>query len=329
MAQAVTPVPDTPLRGGAAPLGVPIDLVEATRRFGSVSALREVSLRIGPSAIFGLVGRNGAGKTTLLRILLGLLPVSGGTVRVGSWDPRYRGTEIRRHTSVLLNPPGLYDRLTAYENLEFVARAWHMSRTLSHERIRAVLDLWNLWERRDDRVVQWSEGMRQQLALAKALLYPSPLVLLDEPTTGLDPEARHHAALILQKHWEQFHPTMVVTSHDLPLIEDFCDTVGILDHGQLRAFGTPTQLRQQTEEVAPTIQATHVSPEILQELAQESRVRAIIEQKDCVKIVAGTPEAVDALLMTVIGAGGHIVEVRTTPSLDDSVRRLLEEPSHD
>ncbi len=306
------------------PKGLPLALEDVTCAFGSVVALDHITCQIPAGTIWGLVGPNGAGKSTLLRGLVGLITPTAGSIHVGEWHAFHQSLMVRQHCSALLTPPGLYDFLSAQEHLELVGRIWHMSRRDMASRIQHALEPWGLWPRRFERVAHWSEGMRQQLALAKALFYPTPLLLLDEPTTHLDPEARHQAYNILLNHWNIYHPTILVTSHDLPLIEEFCQIVGILNQGKLLAVAAPDTLRDAGYKQAVTIRASHWTATIQEHLIATHPAAQIVQDQDSVHITIPHRDAVEDLLQLILHDGGRIVEVNTVPSLDETVRHILE-----
>ncbi len=300
------------------PPAIKLDAVTCT--FGTVAALDRVTCQIAPSAIFGLVGPNGAGKSTWLRVLLGLIRPSSGRIIIGPWDPCENPRVVRQQCSALLSPIGLYDNLTAQEHLELVGRIWRMRKIGIARRMQAVLEPWGLWPRRSERVAQWSQGMRQQLALAKALFIPTPLLLLDEPTTHLDPDARHHAIQLLIDHWTRYQPTMIVTSHDLPLIEELCHIVGILQGGHLVAVDDPHRLPHARD--AATVRIHQYSEDLLELLGTIDGVTGVARQGDLAQVMVEAP-GLNAVLELVVRQGAHIMNVTTASRLDETVRHML------
>ena len=168
---------------------VAIRTVGLSRRFGAVCALEGLSVDIPSGIIFGFLGPNGSGKTTTIRLLLGLLDPSAGRAEVFGYDTRTHGDAIRERCGALLEHCGLYERLSAEENLELYGRFWRMSRGSRRARVKELLTCFELWERRREIVAGWSRGMKQKLAIARALLHRPSLIFLDEPTAGLDPIA--------------------------------------------------------------------------------------------------------------------------------------------
>jgi ABC-2 type transport system ATP-binding protein len=192
--------------------------------------------------VFALVGPPGAGKTTVLRILLGLVPPTAGTAWVLGRDVRSEGAAIRSQTGALVDSAGLYDRLTAQENLELFARIWRLAPAARSARIRELLVHFGLWERRDELPETWGQGLRQKLTLARTLLHRPRLLLLDEPARNLDPGSASclHAELTALTAHEGV--TVLFTASDLRSAAPFAQVVGILRNGRLLTSGSPKEL---------------------------------------------------------------------------------------
>jgi ABC-2 type transport system ATP-binding protein len=210
-------------------------------RYGERVALDHLTFSVGPGEIFGLLGPNGGGKTTLFRILSTLLAPTGGDVRVFGDSPRERPDAVRRHLGVVFQSPALDDRLTVAENLRHHGHLYGLSGRALAERAAGVLEALSIGPRRDDLVGSLSGGLKRRVEVAKALMPEPRLLLLDEPSTGLDPRARREL-------WDQIAAlraragtTIVLTTH---LMEEAagCDRVGILHEGRLVALGAPADL---------------------------------------------------------------------------------------
>jgi ABC-2 type transport system ATP-binding protein len=212
------------------------------RSFGSVQALDDVSLEIPRGAVFGLLGPNGAGKTTMIRILLGLIDPTSGRAEVLGYDTRSSGAAIRQQTGALLEHCGLYERLSAEDNLELYGRIWRMPRDARRARVRELLDGLRLWERRREPVATWSRGMKQRLAIARALFNRPALVFLDEPTAGLDPIAAKTLREDLARLAASENVTVFVTTHNLAEAARLCTLVGVIRSGHLVAVGSPAEV---------------------------------------------------------------------------------------
>jgi ABC-2 type transport system ATP-binding protein len=214
----------------------------ASKRFGAQQSLDGLELRVESGSVFGFLGPNGAGKTTTLRLMLGLVRADAGQVRVLGLDPREHADAIRARVGVLLEHDGTYNRLSARHNLDYYARIHHLPASERTARIEELLRAFGLWDRRDDAVLTWSKGMRQKLAIARALLHRPKLVLLDEPFSGLDPVAATELRTLIVDLARKDGVTVFLTTHDLAHVERACDRVAVLKAGKVIANGTPSAL---------------------------------------------------------------------------------------
>ncbi len=209
------------------------------KRYGGTLAVAGVDLAVRPREIFGILGPNGAGKTTTLELIEGLRPADGGTIRVAGLDPATQGAAVRRLIGVQLQATALFDYLTAAELVELFAGLYGVD--ASAPRVAALLALVGLAEKRGARADQLSGGQRQRLALALALVNRPVIAFLDEPTTGLDPQARRTL-------WETVRgiraegTTVVLTTHYMEEAQALCDRVAIMDRGRVIACDTPAAL---------------------------------------------------------------------------------------
>lgn len=220
--------------------GPAIELLDASRSFNGRPALHSLNLTIEPGEVFGLLGPNGSGKTTTLRILATLIRPTSGRARVLGFDVVDDAMEIRRRVGVMPEKPSLYDRLTVRDNLAFWADAHGIADPA--RAISEALAFVGLSDRADDRPGQLSKGWRQRVALARAIVHRPPILLLDEPSSGLDPSA----AAAMERMVRELvagGATVLMNSHRLAEAERLCDRVAILRHGHLLELGTPHQLR--------------------------------------------------------------------------------------
>jgi ABC-2 type transport system ATP-binding protein len=210
--------------------------------YGKLRVINDMSLEIPAGVSFGLLGPNGAGKTTLIRLLVGLLKPKSGSIRI-------LGENLTRRTAKLIGYmpqlPSLYSELSVIQNVNFFARVYRMKdKQQRDKRVEEVLKLVDLWERRKDSVMKLSGGMKQRVSLACAIVHNPPLLFLDEPTVGLDPELRY-------TFWEHFAnltkqgTTLIVSSHTMD-DANHCDQLALMRNGAVIAQGTPKELRQAT-----------------------------------------------------------------------------------
>ncbi len=218
-----------------------IETLDLSRAFGNRIAVDKLSLTIPAGSVFGFLGPNGAGKTTTVRMLSALIAPTSGTALVAGYQLGRDNELIRRSIGILTETPGLYDRLSAMENLVFYARLYDVEpRQAAAQAERYLRDL-DLWERRNDRVAGFSKGMRQKLAIARALLHEPPVVFLDEPTSGLDPAAAR-TVLNFVKTLRAEGRTIFLTTHNLPEADELCDLIAVF-RTRLVQVDTPEHLR--------------------------------------------------------------------------------------
>jgi ABC-2 type transport system ATP-binding protein len=222
-----------------------IQIENLTHKYGARTALDQLSLDVYPGEVLGLLGPNGAGKTTTVRLLNGLFQPVTGKMHVLGLDPITQGHQIRRQTGVLTETPALYERLTAYQNLDFFGILAGMGNLERKNRINELLQFFELSERAKERVSTYSKGMKQRLALARALLHHPALLFLDEPTSGLDPEAALQVHQLIASLRKKNGQTVFLATHHLVEAERLCDRLAILNQGKLLAIGTLDELREQ------------------------------------------------------------------------------------
>jgi ABC-2 type transport system ATP-binding protein len=232
---------------GVGPAGVVLQCEHLTRRFDDRVAVDDVSFQIMAGETYGLLGPNGAGKTTTIRMVCGLLRRDGGQVRVGELEMDARALAAKARVGYVPQDIALYPDLTARENLEFIGRLYRLGGRMLRERVDEVLALVDLAERRDDRVEAFSGGMKRRLNIAGGLLHHPALLVLDEPTVGVDPQSRH-AILESVRTLGMGGMAILYTTHYMEEADRVCDRVGIIDRGRLVAEGTRRELVSMLDE---------------------------------------------------------------------------------
>jgi ABC-2 type transport system ATP-binding protein len=212
-----------------------------SRHFGTFAAVEALTLTIPTGSVFGFLGPNGAGKTTTVRMLTGLIAPTAGEALVAGYRLGQDDTAIRRTVGLLTETPGLYDRLSPLDNLRFVGRLYGLRDDLIARQCEHYLRLFGLWERRNEPIGGFSKGMRQKIAIARALLHEPKIIFLDEPTSGLDPEAARIVRDVV-KELRSAGRTIFLTTHNLAEAEDLCDMIGIF-RGRLIRVDTQQSLR--------------------------------------------------------------------------------------
>ncbi len=240
------------------PSGPPlIRLSHVSKQFGSFDAVTEVSFDIAEGESLGIVGPNGAGKTTLIRMLCGLIPVSSGLIEYGGQDVSYselRAKRVKKTSSTLLEfrraigfvpqTTTVDDKLTARENLELQARLYHLNVSDTRAEITRILELVGLTENASRQVEQFSGGMKRRLELARAFFHRPRIIILDEPTLGLDPIAKHEIWDHLHKMQVTEKVTLLITTNTMDEAERLCDNIVIINNGRLVTQGSPQELKQ-------------------------------------------------------------------------------------
>ena len=212
-----------------------------------IRALDGLSFEIAEGEVFGLLGPNGAGKTTTIQVLAGLLIPDSGTARVCGIDPVTHPDEVKRRVGVVAggNPRQLYNKLTARENLRYWGHLYGISGRVLERRIDELLKLFGMTERADDVIEKFSAGMTQRIILARGLIHDPDVLLLDEPTVGLDPKAsREMRSFIKKRLVGESEKTVLLTTHEMHVAEELSDRIAIINHGRVIALDTPEALRK-------------------------------------------------------------------------------------
>ncbi|NDL60160.1 ATP-binding cassette domain-containing protein [Phytoactinopolyspora sp. XMNu-373] len=284
-----------------------------SKKFGSVQALHEVDLRVRSGLVYGVLGPNGAGKTTLLRVVLGLVRPDAGSVTVLGHRPGQPGALA--HIGALIESPAFVPHLSGRANLRVLARA----RGLPDDEVARVLRVMDLQDRADERFHGYSLGMGQRLGVAAALLGNPPLLILDEPTNGLDPQGVASMREFIRRLGED-GTTVLLSSHLLSEVQQICDRVVVINRGRVIADDTVTALRDHS---GTTVLKVWVSPveqagQVLDQHASEAGVTLVEDSDDPYWRLETTPETVPELVNALVKAGIAVYEVRRErPSLED------------
>jgi ABC-2 type transport system ATP-binding protein len=216
------------------------------KTFGELRAVDGVSFHVRPGEVFAFLGPNGAGKTTTIQMLTTLLRPTSGTMSLDGLDPVARPLDARRRFGIVFQDPSLDNELTAYENMHLHGVLYHVPRKVRGERIELLLKLFELWERRDSPVKQFSGGMKRRLEIARGLLHTPRILFLDEPTLGLDPQTRNQLWTHVRHLNETEGVTVFLTTHYMDEADRAAHRIAIIDHGKIVAQGSSAELRQQT-----------------------------------------------------------------------------------
>ncbi len=216
------------------------------KKYADLVAVNDVSFSVDEGEVFGLLGPNGAGKTTAIRLLNCIIKPTSGTALVNGYDILKEEMKVKEITGLLAESPGLYEKLSAYEFLEFMAALYDVPENIAPARIDELLKLFGLEGRRDYLLEGYSRGMKQRILLASALIHDPPILFLDEPTSTLDPRAALMVKNLIKKLSEDAGKTIFISSHILPVVEELCDRIGIINRGRLVALGTLDEILKRT-----------------------------------------------------------------------------------
>jgi len=293
------------------------------KQYGERWAVSDLDVEVGQGEIFGFLGPNGAGKTTTMRMLAGMIAPTTGRAWIGGVDLAEDANVVRSRIGLLTEAPGLYERMSAAANLEFHARLHGLPTAKRRERVRACLDMLGLWERRNDQVAGFSKGMKQKLAIARAVLHEPAAVFLDEPTSGLDPEsARDVRAFILEL--RDAGRAIFLCTHNLDEARRLCDRIAVF-RGRILRLGTPRELEREVvrhrlavrmagepEQFVEVVRALPIVREaeiadgelivVLEELDRDAPpvVRALVEAGAEVQRVAGLDSTLEAAYLAIL-----------------------------
>ncbi|MCP8309894.1 MAG: ABC transporter ATP-binding protein [Candidatus Methylarchaceae archaeon HK01M] len=302
-----------------------------TRRFGSFMAVDHLSFEVKEGEVFGLLGPNGAGKTTTVRMLACLISSSEGSASVGGYDIGRDSLKVRQIVGILTENPSLYERLTAYENMDFFAEAYGLSDVQEkRNRIRELLEFFELYERRNNKVATFSKGMKQKLAIARALVHQPPILFLDEPTAGLDPESSKVIRDLIERLSQREKHTILLCTHHLEDAEKLCNRVMIINRGKSVIVGSPDELR---DKIAgqPVLQVIlkNLNQKIIEAIKDVKQVKEVDVDNSASRLIitlddvkSVTPEVV----RSIVYAGGMVLSVNTLrPSLEEAYLKLVKE----
>jgi len=224
-----------------------IKVEHLVKQFGEFTAVDDVSFEVAAGEIFAFLGPNGAGKTTTIKMLTTLLKPTSGAIEIDGLDAAKQSNETRKRFGIVFQDPSLDQELTAEENMDLHGVLYHVPRKLRHERTQMLLELFELWERRNDYVKTFSGGMKRRLEIARGFLHTPKILFLDEPTLGLDPQSRNQLWTHVKNLNKTEGVTVFLTTHYMDEAERVADRIAIIDQGKIAAEGSPDELKAQTE----------------------------------------------------------------------------------
>lgn len=301
-----------------------IDAENLTRKFGDLTAVDSLTFHIEEGKVFGFLGPNGAGKTTTVRMLSCLISKTSGDARIAGYDinDKADSLKIRKIIGLLPENVGLYDDLTAYKNLDFYGKLYGCTEKKRKENIKYFLKMLGLWDKRDVMVGTFSKGMKQKLAITRALIHDPEILFLDEPTANLDPESSKTVRdFILDLKKEK--KTIFLNTHNLDEAQRICDKIGIFNTN-LRAIGTPKELEEAVWGNKTVIQLKQVNDRILKTLDELSPKHMVVDNNKLTIDVKNPEEENPIIVDAIVGAGGQVQYVtRLSPTLEDAYMKFV------
>ena len=301
-----------------------------TKRFGNLTAVDRLSFKVRGGEIFGLLGPNGAGKTTTIRMLASLISPTEGYAVVNGHDVVKESLKVREIVGILTENPSLYDRLTAQENMEFFAEAYGITDRVERvDRIRELLEFFDLRERRDDKAGNFSKGMKQKLAIARALVHRPEVLFLDEPTSGLDPKSSKDIRDLMERLSSQENQTILLSTHRLEDADRLCNRVMIIKYGRSVVVGSPEKLRRSM--TGTPVLEVHLRKtdeniiKTIEALEQASSVSLSNNSSRMIVSIRDVEEATPLVVRSIVEAGGMILSVNVVePSLEEAYLKIIE-----
>ncbi len=296
------------------------------KRINEREILKDIGLAVRRGDIFGFLGPNGAGKTTSIRIALGLLQPTAGAVAVLGRDPREG--DARRKIGFVLEVDGLYNDLTAYENLAYYAQIYGLPD--APRRIGENIELASLADRADDKVGTYSKGMRQRLALARTLLHDPEVLVLDEPTAGVDPTGQIEIRQTLVNMVLQADKTIFLSSHNLDEVQRICNRIALIHRGQIRLAGQLEEIERAMSHDRVTIETDEPVPQgLLEELARLDGVKVESQSGGVLTLSTGGTADVPAIVHLLDSRGARVEQVRRQEaSLEEIYTAIVREAEH-
>jgi ABC-2 type transport system ATP-binding protein len=299
---------------------------DLTRDFGAVRAVDHLTLDVPAGIIFGYLGPNGSGKTTTIRLLLGLLEPSAGQAAVLGYDTKTQDQAVRERTGALLEYSGLYERLSAEDNLDFYGRVWHMSASERTARTKELLTHFELWDRRHEGAGTWSRGMKQKLAVARAIFHRPKLIFLDEPSAGLDPVAAVALRDDLARLAAREGVTVFLTTHNLVEADKLCGQVAVIRQGKLLAVGHPDELRTRSGGSRVEVVGRGFTDALLAQLRARPEVTSVELSNGRLAVVLHDGAEAAPLVTELVAGGAQVEEVRRgQASLEEVFLTLMDE----
>lgn len=300
-----------------------IELENVDKKLGRRTILKDVSFSVNAGDIFGYLGPNGAGKTTTIRIILGLLAANAGRASILGKNVNVDAT--RHHVGFVLEADGLYDNMTAYDNMMYYARIYGVAQP--EPMVAKMLKLGGLADRAKDKVSAYSKGMRQRLALARALVHNPDILILDEPTAGIDPSGQIEVRQTILDAAHKEGKTVFLSSHNLDEVQRICNRIALIQNGRIKLYGELEEMQRRQGKGEVLIEtAEPVAEKIIKELESLPGLSLSDVQPRALTLALGKNGDVPGLVSFLVGRGAKIEQVkRREASLEEIYTAILKE----
>jgi len=282
------------------------------KRYGNILAVDNISFSIKEGEIFGLLGPNGAGKTTAIETIIGIRNADKGEIYIFGKDMKKYGSEIKRHIGIVPQDIAIYPDLTAYENVEFFGRLYDIKGSLLKSRVEEVLEFTGLSDKRKQQAKKFSGGMKRRLNIACALVHRPKLIIMDEPTVGIDPQSRKHIIESVKKMRDE-GSTIIYTSHYMEEVEELCTDIAIMDYGRIIARGSKEELKAFVEVEEKTVIALDgINYTLVERIKGIDSVTDCIAEGNVITVISkkGT-NSLNKIIQCIIDSGYKIVSLKS------------------
>ncbi|MBA7559076.1 ABC transporter ATP-binding protein [Candidatus Atribacteria bacterium 1244-E10-H5-B2] len=291
-----------------------ITVENLTKKFETITAVENISFNINESEIFGFLGPNGAGKTTTIRMLSTLISQTSGKMTIDNRSPESDGEYIRSIIGLLTESPGMYEKISAYDNLDYYSSFYSISNTIRKNNIKKYLKMFDLWDRKDDLAGTYSKGMKQKLALSRALIHKPKILFLDEPTAGLDPESAHMVRNFIES-LKKEKTTVFLCTHNLGEASNLSDRVCIIKRKIIR-IATLSELQSDDKNKRVEILFTDDADRYIKLMEEIDEIKNIQTDKNKATLVIEKPEISNPIIIKkLVDSGAGVLyfnEIKTT-----------------
>jgi ABC-2 type transport system ATP-binding protein len=298
-----------------------VEIQDVVKKYGSKVSVDHLNLNLHEGEVFGLLGPNGAGKSTTIKMLSGLLKIDQGDMKLDGISVKSHPLEVKRRIGLVPQDLAIYESLSARENINFFAKLYGLRGSLLKERVDEALDFVALTDRQRDKPSSFSGGMKRRLNIACAIMHHPKLIIMDEPTVGIDPQSRNHILESVRK-LNKMGSTIIYTSHYMEEVAAISTRVGIIDHGHLIACGTQEELRGKVaQEEKILIQVDKLVDAAIQELKSHPRINQVVTQNQTIEITLSSSQAYLQDILFILSK--HDIKIQTLSQVEPDLETLF------